>query len=369
MFNLKQNLTKFLRRFLQFLEEENPLCSLIEQSKSVIIFVLDTDGVFTLSVGGGLKILNLKKGERIGKKISDIYKDQPKIIKGFKDALQGQSNVNIVYVCHQKTEIYWQLAFSPIQEKEKITGVIGVAMDVTNQQKQINAKTNFIANMSHEIRSPMNAIIGFSYLLKDEFNNSSKKDKLQQIDMISSNAHHLMNMINDWIDISKIDAGITTSEFKAFDLNRLLGDIVASFGVINNGVTISFNTELLNQKFMIVSDKSKLRQVLDNLINNSLKFTEKGSIEINYQVLGKDKKIKFSIKDTGIGIPKQDIDNIFKRFQSISNKNSKFKGTGLGLAISKNFVELLGGKIWVEESTLNKGTTMCFTINYEKTIT
>jgi signal transduction histidine kinase len=226
-------------------------------------------------------------------------------------------------------------------------------------------KSAFLANMSHEIRTPMNSIIGFANLL--DILDSSENDKKEYIKYIKQSGEHLLKLIDDIIDIAKIEAGELKIDKKEFDLNEFLNDVYKHFQNIRNNNSSNFelllNTEITDGPFLVTSDYFRIRQIFINLINNSFKFTYSGYIEFGYQVFGKT--IQFHVKDTGIGIPKESQADIFDRFkQAYLNSNKRYNGAGLGLTITKNLVELLGGKIWLH-SEENKGTTFFFTITTE----
>ncbi len=220
-------------------------------------------------------------------------------------------------------------------------------------------KSAFLANMSHEIRTPLNSIIGFSELLTDpDF------DKEQQGDFIQSiieNGRNLLTILSDIMDISKVESGSVTVNRHPVEVNHLISDIVREFAFKAKEKRIDFrvDTANANQQIAINSDGSKLRQILINLTSNALKFTHQGYIEIGYRLI--ENQIQFHVKDSGIGISKQYFEQIFERFRQIESAHTrKYGGNGLGLAISKSFVELLGGKIWVE-SIVNQGSTFYFT--------
>ncbi len=228
-------------------------------------------------------------------------------------------------------------------------------------------KSSFLANMSHEIRTPMNAILGFANLLKNPNIKKHKKNKFLEI--INSSGTHLLNLINDIIDISKIDAKQFTIIEKECYLKYFLSDLEQLFSSQlktknKNDVKFSINSNLLDGKDVIFTDQTRLRQILINLVGNAVKFTTDGYIKINYSVYNED-KILFSVEDTGIGIRAEELHIIFDRFRQVDEGlNRKYGGTGLGLAITKACVALLGGEIWVE-SELKKGSTFFFTINYK----
>jgi PAS domain S-box-containing protein len=229
-------------------------------------------------------------------------------------------------------------------------------------------KTAFLANMSHEIRTPMNGILGFAEMLNDD--NLSEGNRKRYVEIINNNGKMLMNLIDDIIDFAKIEAGQTKILKQEFSLNTLLSQIHSSFLAINvrkdkDNIKLKVKKALSNDNCYIQTDPNRLRQILTNLIGNSFKFTKMGHIEFGYNLPEKG-FLEFYVKDTGIGIATDKIDLIFERFvQGDYSRSRKYSGSGLGLAISKGFVELLGGKMWVE-SVENMGSTFYFTIPYVK---
>ncbi|MFA5326274.1 MAG: cache domain-containing protein [Prolixibacteraceae bacterium] len=224
-------------------------------------------------------------------------------------------------------------------------------------------KSAFLANMSHEIRTPMNAILGFSELLEDE--NQDEPDKTLFIKLIRRNGEMLLNLINDIIDISKIEADLLSIRKRTLELNKFLNEINDHYTetlASKKDKNIQFKIiSDINPEVSIMTDEIRLRQILDNLIGNAIKFTHSGNLTIHVQL--KDGFVHFSVSDTGIGIPASQHASIFERFiQAEQSTKMNFGGTGLGLAISKNLIELLGGKISVN-SEPGVGSTFSFYIS------
>ena len=231
-------------------------------------------------------------------------------------------------------------------------------------------KSSFLSNMSHEIRTPMNAIIGFSELLKEP--GIPEETFSQYIEIITSKGNLLLSIINDIIDISKVEADKIEIIKSACNVNELINELFASFHKTKSKAGKS-DIELKVVKpssledIVLLIDAIRLKQVLSNLIDNAIKFTHKGYVEIGYSIIEVDKKerIKFYVKDTGIGISDEYLDIIFNRFRQIDDSHTReFGGTGLGLAISKRLVELLGGELSLE-SEIDSGSTFFFSIPYE----
>jgi PAS domain S-box-containing protein len=229
-------------------------------------------------------------------------------------------------------------------------------------------KSVFLANMSHEIRTPMNAIIGFSEILSDQ--DLTKKERTEFINYITQGSNTLMNLIEDIIDITKIEAGQIKINFAECDVNTLMDELYATFLKIKNKndkkkIELRLIKPVVEPGFTISTDPGRIRQILSNLIGNALKFTEEGFIEIGFTNPG-DNQIVFYVKDTGIGIPKDKQEIIFERFGQVEDPSGKERnGTGLGLSISRKLAELLGGILAVE-SEIGKGSLFSLTLPLKK---
>ncbi len=284
-------------------------------------------------------------------------------------------NVEVELNTNKGNHIYVDLSASLIRDtNDNPIGIATITQDITERkayEKVLKAakekaeesdrlKSAFLANMSHEIRTPMNAILGFSELLKTE--DITKDSRDEYIKIISSKGNELMLIINDIIDISKIEAGdinITKSDLNVFDfLHEAFKEFSKEKNLMNK-YEIQFRLKLPeNSNPIIHTDPARLKQILYNLVNNAFKFTHEGFIEIGCYL--EDSKVIFYIRDSGIGVDDEKRDIIFDRFRQVDESiNSEFGGTGLGLAISRHLCHLLGGEIWME-SGLNQGSTFSF---------
>ncbi|NPA35847.1 MAG: PAS domain S-box protein [Chlorobi bacterium] len=218
-------------------------------------------------------------------------------------------------------------------------------------------KSAFLANLSHEIRTPMNGIIGFSDLLDIE--GLTQAERREYVKLIKQSSRQLLNIINDIIDISKIEAGQIIVKKNTFNINTIFEDLYLFFKNQTKNKNIQLTTDIPEKSLNITSDEVKLRQIMTNLLSNAIKFTDKGSVKLGY--ITKDDYVIFYVEDTGCGIDTDNLDNVFDRFwQSKQNQHTK-GGTGLGLAITKAFVEMLEGNITVN-SEPGKGSRFEFTI-------
>lgn len=241
-----------------------------------------------------------------------------------------------------------------ISERKKMEDELLSAKDRAEESNRL--KSAFLANMSHEIRTPLNAIIGFSNILASA---EEEQEKQEYINIIESNNTLLLQLISDILDLSKIEAGTLEFSYSNVELNDIISEIesVAQYRTKANGIELFAEKALPSLR--IKTEKNRLMQVLNNLLNNATKFTSQGSITFGYEL--RDKQLYFYVKDTGCGIPADKVDSIFGRFVKL---NSFVQGTGLGLSICQTIVEHMGGHIGVE-SEEGKGSTFWFIIPYQ----
>ena len=224
-------------------------------------------------------------------------------------------------------------------------------------------KSAFLANMSHEIRTPMNTIIGFSDLLADPNLPNEKRERFLRL--VQKSGGHLLRIIDDIIDISKIESNQLKIEKVSCNINQLLMEVTESQSMLkiqkgNNAVPLKLSIPRGSDDLHILCDPTRFRQIIYNLVSNAYKYTTEGYVELGYTITEDDNMVHFFVKDTGIGIESEMYQLIFERFRQIENQKLK-KGTGLGLSITKGLVNLLGGEIWLE-SEVNKGSTFHFSL-------
>ena len=279
-------------------------------------------------------------------------------------------------------EEFWESAsISPIKTNEgEITHFVAVKQDITERkhmEKELihakqaadeanKSKGDFLANMSHEIRTPMNAVIGMAHLALKTDLTAKQRDYLRKI---QSSANSLLGIINDILDFSKIEAGkmdMESVEFNLEDVMDNLANLITVKAQEKEDLEVLFSTNRDVPSFL-VGDPLRLGQILINLSNNAVKFTDTGEIVVSTELLkrnGDRVTLKLSVSDTGIGLSKEQAGNLFQSFsQADTSTTRKYGGTGLGLTISKRLTEMMGGKIWVE-SKYGEGSTFSFTANF-----
>lgn len=298
----------------------------------------------------------------------DIIKnDKSLILESFHKKRSGKAfPVEIIfnYVDHEDTEFVFAYV-RDISERKQREENLKKAKEKAEEADKL--KSAFLANMSHEIRTPMNAIIGFSDLLVSE--DYTEEEKMEFGNLIKNSGSALLKLIDDIIDISIMEAGHLKLNKSSVHVNYHLNEIQMFFQeekvrLGKSDVNIKLVLPSDSDKILIETDPVRFRQVINNLVGNALKFTEKGTIEIGYRV-GSDPVLHFYVKDEGIGIRAEKISLIFERFNKLNDDRRIYAGTGLGLTISKKIIEELGGFMYVE-SEYGKGSTFSFTLPYLK---
>ena len=223
-------------------------------------------------------------------------------------------------------------------------------------------KSEFLANMSHELRTPLNVIIGFSEVLRDTPTDKlDDKDRVEFCDNIVSSGHHLLELINDVLDLAKVEAGQMQIFMEEFYVGKVLQETISAMSPLARKKGVELKVEISDHLSTVVADAGKFKQILYNLIGNALKFTPKGgSVGVNASIMGN--MARFAVADTGVGIALADQSRIFSEFQQADGSSSRqYEGTGLGLALTKKFVEMQKGEIWVD-SEIGMGSTFYFTL-------
>jgi signal transduction histidine kinase len=258
----------------------------------------------------------------------------------------------------------------------KVIGLSGIFFDISEQKQTLlklektseraeesdRLKTAFMNNLSHEIRTPLNAIVGFTTLLGEP--EHIMEERYEYMDIITHSSDHLLEIVDDIVEISKIQANIVRLIMKETNLNEMLQRVYDKFKPVagEKNIILRFDARMNEKDIVITTDGYKLFQTLCNMVGNAVKFTREGKVEFGYSLKGD--KIEFYISDTGMGIKKEKQANIFDTFyQAESSITQRYEGTGLGLSIAKAYIELLGGEIWFT-SEYGEGTVFNFTIPY-----
>jgi PAS domain S-box-containing protein len=334
------------------------------------------------------KMYGYKAEEVIGKEISEVVKvefpgltrEQVRQILQEKGFWQGEA----IHYNRFGEKIYVSSSLSVIRDiNGNPIGTVGINRDITEQKKaeeklklyaeqleianaqlqELNKlKSEFLANTSHELRTPLNSIIGFLNLIKEGLY-ESKEEMMQFVDNALMSARHLLNIINDILDIAKIEAGKLELTIEDVEVSELLQEVWTLSHVQAEQKKLEYRMIYPEKPIFIRGDRNRLKQILLNLIGNSIKFTHKGGITVKAEVFEEKGHCQFSVIDTGIGISKEKQAKLFQKFvQADGTTTRKYGGTGLGLAITKSLVEMMGGVIELFSEGEGKGTTVTFTI-------
>lgn len=336
-------------------------------------------GVFEVNSTGYLSYINQAMKQQFGLTDDDIqtgYKMEW-LYQELNESETGKQN-EVLALTKEATTFH---ALLYVSNPQNSLGQRGLFIDISERRAYLEElkkeklkaensdklKSAFLANMSHEIRTPMNAIIGFSEILKDP--GLTADERAEFIGHINTNGETLLNLIEDIIDIAKIESGHIRIEPATTNLNEMFHELELSMNEVrkihaNDQVQLINDQANANQQDFIWTDPLRLRQVLINLLTNALKFTETGTVRFGYQIKHDRQRLLFYVRDTGIGIPEDKLQVIFERFRKVYSFETKhYRGTGLGLYISKTIINHMEGEIWVN-SSVGEGSTFYFEIPY-----
>ena len=245
------------------------------------------------------------------------------------------------------------VVISDVTERERIITELNRALKKSEENEKLQAA--FLSNLSHELRTPMNGVIGFADILLEDEDNPQKQEYLR---IILNSSYQLLSVLSDIIEMSKLEAGVVQAKSEIVSVKKIIGDVCAlmrtEHSVTDNNVQI-MNLAQERKETHIISDSTKLKQIITNLNSNAIKFTKNGKVEVDFSET--DEKVCITVRDNGVGISKRDIDHIFDRFFQTNNAKAATKGAGLGLAIVKSYVDMLQGTIRVESE---EGKGSCF---------
>ncbi|MCL2665806.1 MAG: ATP-binding protein, partial [Defluviitaleaceae bacterium] len=359
------------KKLLIDLETESSMLQTMFNSVPDLIFCKDMNLKYTRCNESLLKYFNLKESDLIGSTDEEGLRITSESAMQYhvSDKAVIESNRIVTYEEYvpnfEGVVRLFETNKVPLMFNGKVTGIMGIARDITERkameeaaQAANQAKTAFLANMSHEIRTPMNAIIGMSNILCHE---DLSQRQMGYVNDISVSAQSLLGIINDILDMSKIEAGKLELIPIDYNFDQFFDNIVSMFTLVASNKGLDFFSEKIGiLPVFLYGDDIRLRQVLTNICGNAVKFTANGYVKLS--AFASDGMLNFKIEDTGAGIKKDDVPNLFKAFeQADKSRNRNVVGTGLGLPISKSFVEMMGGKITVE-SEYGHGTAFTVTV-------
>lgn len=387
LYRSKETLEIRVRERTEELTEANTLLKASEAElkalfggMSDVVLVMDDQGRYLKIAPTSPELLYRTAGDLLGKTLHQVFPKQQadEFLMYIHQSLESQQTISIEYSLEINGKAIWfDGAISPMSNTE----IILVARDITSRkefEKELQqakesaemankAKSAFLANISHELRTPLNAIIGFSELMSRD--TSLSPEQKNQVSTIVRSSEHLLFLINDVLDLSKIEAGRTTLHEEHFDLRQLLLTLKEMFllKTRQKGLFLNFDIEDRVPRF-IRADKGKIRQILINLLGNAVKFTKKGGVALRALVSEDDVdevpeicSIKIEISDTGIGIADQEHQRVFDSFFQAGDVKQTHQGTGLGLTISQRYVKKMGGSLSLQ-SKPGKGSTFSFTL-------
>lgn len=360
------------------MESEMRLKSIIARSP-ILLFNMDGNGVFTLFKGKAASTLSITPEDVVGRKISDVDEMLPIRMKDYEKACKGEELKFMTTVNNR----HFEVNYIPVYEQRRLTGMMGVALDITSFKKIEEELTNtleltegaarvkeqFLANMSHEIRTPIHGIISLAQFV---LNTSLTEEQTNYLNLIRKSADTLLVIVNDILDLSKLDADKMTFEEVNFNLKDTIQSGVAAFIPKTIEKNIQLKTDVSAKLPEYISgDPVRLTQIINNLLGNAVKFTDKGFVSLTVNAAEENDKflvLEFIIRDTGIGISPHKIHSIFENFsQAESDTTRKYGGTGLGLSITRRLIEKQNGMIHVE-SLLDAGTTFTVRIPYKRAV-
>lgn len=367
-----------------YLERKEAEDSILKLSKAV---EQNPVGIMITSNSGIIEYVNPKFTDMTGYSLAEIVGKTPRILKSGKHNYEfyndlwetiksGKNWYGEVNNRRKDGTLYWEsMIISPlVDENNKVINFIAVREDITEKKRMIEElkdakekaeesdrlKTAFLQNISHEIRTPLNGILGFSELLIQEW--TTPEDRLEYNEAIQKSGKRLIDIVSNILDISIIETGQVLLTPVRFNFNSIVLEIYNFYHsqALHKNLIMKYELGLENELAFATADSSRVYQVLNNLVNNAVKFTRTGEIEFGYKA--EPGKVCFFVKDTGIGIPETEQEKIFSRFYQVEQSSARnYEGAGLGLAISAGLVKAMGGKLWLE-SNPGGGTIFYFTL-------
>jgi signal transduction histidine kinase len=277
-------------------------------------------------------------------------------VLGVFDVQSDQAN----YFTAEAINIYTTLASQVAVALQNARLYVEQAATVSQLRELDKLKSSFLANMSHELRTPLNSILGFTDVILEGMDGPLTENMDNDLRLVQKNGQHLLHLINDVLDMAKIEAGRMNLNPEVFKVHEVFDEVTSITSTLASEKSLSLSIECdSDQNVEIYADRTRLRQVMINLVNNSIKFTDHGQIALNVSPM-EGARVRISVRDTGMGIPPEKLESIFQEFTQVdSSTTRKAGGTGLGLPISRRLVEMHGGRLWAE-STGNSGEGSTF---------
>lgn len=312
------------------------------QEDSTLGFVYDSNQVLPLTEAGTP---------------TDIGVSQPLVVRG--EAIGQLAVAGLENISPETEELLAAIAAQASVHLETLRLTEELQKRAAELQELDRLKSSFLANMSHELRTPLNSILGFSDVMLEEIDGPLTEYMENDLRLIQKNGQHLLHLINDVLDMAKIESGRMNLHLEKFKVHEVLDEVTSITSTLASEKNLSLFIEPdSDSEIEIFADVTRLRQVMINLVNNSIKFTEKGKVTMRVDALG-DSQVLITVKDTGIGIPANQLETVFQEFSQVDTSTTrKVGGTGLGLPISRRLVEMHGGRMWAESTGISgEGST------------
>ena len=388
--------TALLERQSQALRESRELLQAVLDNTTAVIYLKDTEGKYLLINRQYELLFHVAKEQAVGKTDADLF--PPELADAFRSndlkVLEARRPLELEEVAPHDDSLhtYLSLKFPLCDVSGQPYAVCGISTDITERKRTEEAlqalmvsleekvkartvelemardqalmatrhKSEFLANMSHELRTPLNAVIGFSDMLLEKMFGDLNQKQYEYVQDILSSGRHLLALINDILDLSKVESGRIELELSTFNLPMALENALTLIRerATHHGIQVSIDYDPRLGDY--TADERKVKQILLNLLSNAIKFTPQGG-RISVGATLREGGVEIGVTDTGIGIAPDDHQRIFEEFYQIRSGSRKPEGTGLGLALAKKFVELHGGRIWVK-SQVGQGSTFIFTL-------
>jgi len=336
-------------------EETEARLQTIINNVPLVIWSLNAQGIYTLSEGKGLEALGIQPGELVGKSHFELYKDLPELVAPVLQALDSKTVTEVVEFQGR----WFETTYSPLQDEQgTISGIVAISMDITERKQLEQLKDEFLGIASHELKTPVTSIKGYTQLLERRFRSAGDERSAELLQKMNVQLQKLTLLIEDLLDVTRIESGKLLFRYSSFDFNALIHEIVEETQRTTTKHTI---IKELSSTVTLFADRDRIGQVLSNLLTNAIKYSPRTETII-VKTVCTDDAIITSVHDFGIGIPREKQQHIFERFFRVEGEALvTYPGLGLGLYISAEFIKRHHGSIWLK-SEEGKGTTFSFSL-------